>query len=411
MEFRNIHLLMLCIIAFFAMAGGAILAPVLPEMVEPLQTTSHEIGLLMSVYTISTAIFTLVIGHFIDRVNRKKILVPCLMIYGLMGLVSYFVSDLQSLLILRFIQGIGVAGMMSPAMLIIGDVYKGLESVHAMSKVSMAIAIGSISAPLIGGGLSIWGWNYPFLFYALSLPFAFVVMTFLPETRVQKKNSDHKGIFDVLTALKELQIIYTVFLSFAIFFLLYSLVIYMPFMLKDVYGYTAKEAGLILAFQGITVILMASRVKILASKHSMIKVITAGFALVGLAIISISFAHSIVTVLLLLLLFGAGFGLARTAIDAQIIQISPSDSRGGVLSIHNAMKYVGQSLSPIVLGIVLLHFNLDTVFMASGSFGLLVALMTYLLKKRFDRSGDVTVKDTGISLSDSSSIEPLDEVV
>ncbi|MEL4304634.1 MFS transporter [Methanococcoides sp. LMO-2] len=411
MDFRNTHLLMLCIIAFFAMAGGAILAPVLPEMVEPLQTTPHEVGLLMSVYTISTAIFTLIIGHFIDRVNRKKILVPCLMIYGLMGLISYFVSDLQSLLILRFIQGIGVAGMMSLAMLVIGDVYKSLESVQAMSKISIAIAIGSISAPLIGGGLAILGWNYPFLFYAIALPFAFVVITFLPETRVQKGNVNHKGIFDVLTTLKEFRLIYTVFLSFAIFFLLYSLVIYVPFMLKDVFGYTAKEAGLMLAFQGIAVILMASRVKKLAGKYSMTRVIAVGFLLVGLAIISISFAHSIATVLVLLLLFGAGFGLAQTANDAQIIQISPSESRGGVLSIHNTMKYVGQSLSPIVLGIVLLNFDLDTVFIASGSFGLLVALMTYFMKKHFENSVDVTIKDTEISLSDSSLCDSLDDVL
>jgi hypothetical protein len=117
-----------------------------------------------------------------------------------------------------------------------------------MSRVSMALAIGSVSAPLIGGGLASFGWNYPFLFYALSLPFAFVVLTFLPETRVQKNNDDHKGIINGFKALKELKIIYTVFLSFAIFFLLYSVLIYVPFMLKNVLGYTAKEAGLMLAF-------------------------------------------------------------------------------------------------------------------------------------------------------------------
>jgi hypothetical protein len=70
--------------------------------------------------------------------------------------------------------GIGVAGMLSLAMLIAADVYKGRESLHAMSRVSMAIAIGSVSAPLIGGGLASLGWNYPFLFYVLSLPFAFI---------------------------------------------------------------------------------------------------------------------------------------------------------------------------------------------------------------------------------------------
>jgi hypothetical protein len=61
------------------------------------------------------------------------------------------------------------------------------------------------------------GWNYPFLFYALSLPFAFVVLTSLPETRVQRSNDDHKGIINGFKALKELKVIYTIFQGFALF--------------------------------------------------------------------------------------------------------------------------------------------------------------------------------------------------
>jgi predicted MFS family arabinose efflux permease len=316
-----------------------------------------------------------------------------------MGLISYFTSDLQLLLILRFIQGIGVAGMMSLPMLVIADVYKDHKSLYAMNKISLALAIGSISAPLIGGGLANFGWNYPFLFYILSLPLAFVVMAFLPETRVQRDNDDQKGILDGFAALRDLRILYTVFLSFAVFFILYSVLTYIPFMLKNALGYTAKEAGLILAFQGIAIMLMVPRVKTLASKHSTILIIATGFALDGLAIFSISFIYSIAAVLLLMLLFGAGFGLAQTAIDAQIIQVAPSGSKGGVLSIHNTMKYIGQCLAPIVLGIVLLHFDLKTVFIVSGSFGLLVALMTYLMKNFFEKSGDKQIKKMKVSLS------------
>jgi predicted MFS family arabinose efflux permease len=286
-------------------------------------------------------------------------------------------------------------------MMVIADVYKGHKSLYAMNKVSMALAIGSVSAPLIGGGLANLGWNYPFLFYVLSLPLAFVAMAFLPETRVQRDNEAHKGILNGFTALKELRILYTVFLSFAVFFILFSVLIYVPFMLQNVLGYTAKGAGIVLAFQGIAVILIIPRVKILASKHSAMLIIATGFTLTGLAIFSVSFAYSIFTVLLLMLLFGAGFGLAQTAIDAQIVQIAPSESKGGVLSIHNTMKYVGQSLSPIVLGLILLHFDLNTVFRIAGFFGLLVALMTYLMKNSFENSGDehIKEKETKVSVS------------
>jgi predicted MFS family arabinose efflux permease len=398
MKFKNIHILILCLVAFFAMAGGALLAPVLPEMVGPLGTTAQNVALLMSVFTISTAVFTLIIGHFIDRVNRKRILVPSLVLYGLTGLVSFFVADFSLLLVMRFLQGVGVAGMTSMAMLVIGDVYTGFDRVSAMSKISISFALGSIFAPVIGGSLALLGWNYAFLFYALSLPFALIVILSLPETKVQTDTRDHKGMIEALKCLRVLPIVYTIFMGFSIFFMLFAMMIYVPFMLKSVFGYGSGGSGLMLAIPGITCILFASRVGPLAGKHSLLMVIAAGFACVGLSMLFMPALHSLVAVFLLLLLFGAGLVFAQTAIDVQIIQVSPPASRGGVISIHNCMKYVGQSASPIVLGIILAYYGLNAVFIAAGVFGLLVALTTYLMKKRFAGSGTHPVKETEASV-------------
>lgn len=374
---------MLCIVAFFAMAGGALLAPVLPEMVGPLATTTQNVALLLSVFTISTAFFTLVIGHFTDRVDRKRILVPCLVLYGLAGLVSFFIADFPTLLALRFLQGIGVAGMTTLAMLVIGDVYTGLDRVAAMSKISITFALGSVFAPVIGGGLAVFGWNYAFLFYALSLPFAVLVILFLPETRVPAATPHRNGMVEALKCLRELPILYTIFLGFSIFFMLFAMMIYVPFMLKAVFGYSSGLSGLVLAVPGIACILIAPWVKPLAGKYSLPLVIAWGFIGVGLSLALLACAQSVAAVVLLLLLFGAGLILAQTAIDVQILQISPPASRGGVISIHSCMKYAGQSAAPLVLGMILVFFGMDAVFEAAGVLGLLIALTMYLMKNRF----------------------------
>jgi MFS transporter, ACDE family, multidrug resistance protein len=386
MKFKKIHLFMLCCTAFFAMSGGALLSPALPEMVEPLHTSTAEIGLLMSLYTFSTAIFTLIVGHFIDRVDRKRILVPSLIIYGLTGVVSFFLINFQSLLILRFIQGIGVGGMTAMSLVIIGDVYKGLESVHAIGLISMAFAIGTILASLIGGGLAMFGWNYPFLFYVFSIPFALFVGVFLPETRNETPISDHKGIGEAFVLLKDFRISYTIFMGFAIYFLLFSMTIYLPFMLKSMFEFTSLKSGFMLAIIGVVVILVASRIKILVCKYSIIPVIITGFSLVGLAMIGIPILPSIIGIALLLLMFGAGLGIAQPVIDALIVRISPSYARGGILSIHSFGKYVGQSIAPVILGIILVYSGFTMVFMISGFIGLFMALFTYGIKDRLSSS-------------------------
>lgn len=382
MNFKGVHLLMLCCTAFFAMAAGAILAPVLPGMVDPLGTTDAEVGLMMSVLTVSTAIFTLVVGSFVDGVKRKSVLVPCLVLYGLPGLVCFFVSDFHLLLALRFIQGIGVSAMMTLALLIIGDVYEGHDSIQAVSRISMSVAIGAISAPLIGGSLAMLGWNYPFLFYALSLPFALAVFVFLPETGGEK-NGNRSGIGEALASLKDLRVFYTVFLAFAIFFMLFAMIIYVPFMLRDEFGFSSGTSGLMLAVEGLAGVILASRVKYLTGRFSMLPVIVAGFVLLGLSMIAISFVPSVAAILLLLIVFGAGFGVAQTTIDVLIVRISAPESRGGLLSVHNCMKYVGQSLSPVVFAFVMVAFGLNVVLMIAGFFGLVIALVTFAVKGRF----------------------------
>jgi len=384
MEFSRIHLLMLCIIAFFAMAAATLLAPVLPEMVEPLHTTSAGVSLLMSVLTISIAIFTLVIGNFIDRVSRKTLLIPCLVIYGLTGLACFFVSDLTLLCVLRFIQGFGVAGMMTLALLIVGDVYKGNESLRPVSTISMSFAIGAITVPLIGGFMALPGWNWPFLFYVLALPFALVVMAKLPETRTKNLQEDpiHRGIMSAFASLKDLRVAYTIFLGFSVYFLLFALAIWVPFMLKDTFGFTASESGMALALEGIAVIAMASRMGELARRYSVPRVIVAGFAVVGISLVLMLSVHSIVMVLLMLVVFGAGYALAQAGVDVLIIQVSSPESRGGVLSLHTCAKYIGSSLGPILLGIVLAVSGLDAVFILAGLFGLVIAMITYAMKNR-----------------------------
>lgn len=47
------------------------------------------------------------------------------------------------------------------------------------------------------------------------------------------------------------------------------------------------------------------------------------------------------------------------------------------------IKYIGQTAAPSVLGLILLYFNMQMVFIVSGLFGFIIALSIYLTKSRF----------------------------
>lgn len=375
----NHKLMIICLVAFFAMSAGALLGPVLPFMVEPLNTSRAAIGLVLGMYTFSTALFMLFVSAITDSVGRKKILVPCLLINGIAGVACYFAPDFKTLLILRFIQGIGISGMLPIAMTMIGELYTGLDRVNAMGKMSMTTGIGAVSAPLIGGALAVYGWNVPFLFYGLTVPLALIVAMFLPETNTPDNRTKNRFL-DVFRAFRETSVLYTIFLSFAIFFLLYTVVIYVPFILKDNFGFSAAEAGLALGVEGIAMASIASQAKKLAARYGKQKVIRTGFAITGVAIGGFIFAETLVQTLAMILVFGLGFGMVQPPLNTLATQIAPRGMMGSIVSIYNIMKYGGQTAAPLILAVVLLNFGIGAVFTTSCIFAFLVAFSIYLAR-------------------------------
>jgi MFS family permease len=283
---------------------------------------------------------------------------------------------------LRFIQGIGIAGMLPIAMTMIGELYAGLERVNAMGKMSMTTGIGAVSAPLIGGFLATYGWNVPFLFYGLSIPLAIIVLFALPETNPPENRN--KGGKSVITALASFRVLYTIMLSFAIFFLLYTMVIYVPFILKDNFGFTAAEAGLALGLEGMAMATIASRARSFSARYGKAKLLMAGFAITGIALGGLILADSLWQVLGLIFIFGAGFGMVQPQLNTLATQVAPPGMMGGIVSVFNIMKYAGQTAAPLILAVVLLYNGMQMVFATSCAFAFFVALSAYIFKRTYD---------------------------
>ncbi len=375
---EKLNLPLICLVAFFAMSAGALLGPVLPFMVEPLNTSREAVGLILGMYTFSTALSMIAVSFITDRVGRKKILVPCLMINGLAGLACYFSTDMNTLLALRFVQGIGIAGMLPIAMTMIGELYTGLDRVNAMGKMSMTTGIGAVSAPLIGGIMASFAWNVPFLFYGLSIPLAVIVAMVLPETNPHQNRKNVRN--SILRTLMEFRILYTIILSFSIFFLLYTMVIYVPFILKDNYGFTASQAGLALGIEGLAMAGVSSRARIFSARYGKQKLLVTGFSITGIALGGLMFADSLYQVLILIFTFGTGFGMVQPQLNTLATQVAPPGMMGSIVSVFNIMKYAGQTAAPLVLAVVLLKSDLDLVFATSCTFAFLVASSAYFFK-------------------------------
>ncbi len=188
-------------------------------------TASAATGTLLALATFGVAyvarpIGAVVLGHFGDRLGRKKILVLTL---GLMGMATIGIGLLPSydtigmaapiaLVALRILQGFSAAGEQSGAGSLSLEHAPDNRRAFVTSWTLSGTQAGLILATLVfipvsalpKAELLSWGWRVPFLLSAVVLVVAFIVRVSLPETPVFAEAAETKKVerFPLMTLLR-----------------------------------------------------------------------------------------------------------------------------------------------------------------------------------------------------------------
>ncbi|WP_323814544.1 multidrug effflux MFS transporter [Cellvibrio sp. NN19] len=121
---------------------------------------------IISALFLGMAIGQLVCGPLSDASGRKKVLYGGIVLFFCGSLMCFFAQDINTLLIGRFIQGLGVAGPYVSAISIVRDKYAGNEMARVMSLVMMIFIMVPALAPSIGQAvLLVSSWRYIFVLY------------------------------------------------------------------------------------------------------------------------------------------------------------------------------------------------------------------------------------------------------
>lgn len=130
------------------------------------------------------AIGQLIAGPMSDAKGRKPILYAGLALYLVGSVICYQAASFDTLLIGRFIQGLGVAGPYVTAISVVRDKYSGSNMAQVMSLVMMIFILVPAIAPSLGQAiLYIADWRAIFLFYiGYSILIGFWIMLRLEET-------------------------------------------------------------------------------------------------------------------------------------------------------------------------------------------------------------------------------------
>ena len=135
----------------------------LPDLADELGVSRGLIGLLHGAVAIPGIVLSPYIGYLADRSGRRRVIRWSLVIFGIAGVAGFFVRSFWPLVGLRVLQGFGTSGLLSLGVVIVGDLFTGLERRWAMGLNLAGLTLTTTVAPIIGGFLAEGGTFRPFL--------------------------------------------------------------------------------------------------------------------------------------------------------------------------------------------------------------------------------------------------------
>jgi ACDE family multidrug resistance protein len=384
--YRDRNLQIVFLVSLMAVMGFAEITPALPRMIKELNMPAQSIGLVIVMFTLPGILLTPFIGILSDRCGRKKILVPSLILFGIVGTACAFVRDFNLLLGLRFLQGTAASALTFLNFTIVGDLYTGDECTAAHGYNASFLSIGMIIYPAIGGALATAGWHYPFLISVSGIPVGLLVWFFLknPERKIDQDIKEY--LTDAGKSIKKRGVIWLYFTTVVTFTLLLGpYLTYFPILAGNSFGASPFVIGIMLSTTFITFTFVSSQLGKLAKAYSERNLITTAFFLYSVSLISITLVPNIWLLLIPTIAVGIAQAIAWPSIIALLSGLTPMKQRGLFLSVNGAIMRTGQTLGPLLMGVVFGLWGLSSVFLVGAGLSFAMFVLAFFVNRALDK--------------------------
>lgn len=380
--FENKNLYIIFGVTLVAVMGVASITPAFPSIINYFQITTQQVGWLIASFTLPGIFLTPVTGVLADRIGRKLILVPSLFVFGLAGFACVFTHDFDTLLVLRFIQGIGASSLATINITLIGDIFTGEKRVAAMGFNASVLSIGTATYPAIGGLLTVLGWPYVFVLPLLAIPLGIWVIYGLKNPEPKNRMGLKEYFGNVWKSVNK-PIVWGLFISnILVFVILYgSYLTYFPIMLEERFGANSVIIGAAMSVMSLITAFVSSqlpRVNRLLKERSQL-LVAATLYFTSLLVVSVAFGWGMVV--LALILFGAGHGIIIPSIQNMLVSMASIQERAAFMSLNSMVLRVGQTIGPLVVGLFYALGGLTASFLGGAGAAVIMFVLILIFVK------------------------------
>ncbi|MFV0309935.1 MAG: MFS transporter [Desertimonas sp.] len=145
----------------------AMVSVALPDIVEELGTSLRWASWAISLFTMAQAVALPVLGKLSDGAGRRAVFVGGIATFGAASVVCALAPNVGVLIAARAVQGVAAGSLLPSAYGIVGDAFPGANRTRVLGLVASIFPIGAIVGPNVGGLLvEHAGWRWTFLINA-----------------------------------------------------------------------------------------------------------------------------------------------------------------------------------------------------------------------------------------------------
>ncbi|WP_371803113.1 MFS transporter [Candidatus Lokiarchaeum ossiferum] len=356
--------LIIYLIMFTEIIGFAIVYPILPYIGFDLGLNELEIGFIGSIFSFCQLFASPITGKLSDRFGRRPLLIFS-QISTLMGFVLLgFAGKIWILVTARIIDGL-FGSNMTVCQAALSDITAHENRTTVYSYSSGIFGAGLIVGPLIGGLLSTINYSVP-MFVAAGISFLSIILVifFIPETNNSQtttlsiKFNEILPIKETKKYIKDNRTRKTLFLFFLYSFSFMLFINNFTLYVENKYHIGPDIASYYRTWIGILrVILQLFLMKSLLKKMGETWGFLTGAISLLICMVGLIFSWNYFIAFIPMIFLAYGTGMARPILTSRLTKSVKQSESATILGISNALNSLGQILTPIIGGAVLLYLN------------------------------------------------------
>ena len=388
--------LVICTMGLFAILSSTMSKnPVLKPFATSLGTPDDLLGIVASASTIPGILISLPAASLSDVFGRRKVLLFAAFVFASAPFLYLGVNSWWTLALVRFYHGFATAIFIPVAEASIASLFPTKRG-ERISLFNSATAVGRALAPFLGGYI-LFATNKSFftLYVAVGIAgvTAFVIASlFLAEKRTfalepaPVEKSPRKMFSGWLTIIKNKSVLGVSFVQAIQYFVFGSVDFFLIGYLTDVVKLDFFSVGIITGSEIVALVIARPLIGRISDKVGRTKPIITGIIASCFLVAAIPFTTQFPVLLVLAAAYGVSFAAVLSSTSPMVCDLVPAALVGASMGFLSTTMDIGQTLGPIVSGVIFASSLRYTGLFLALSFLLVISIVVFVLAKKHPSS-------------------------